>query len=821
MPDISIASQIAFALAGMEAQALESMYLDTEHLFLGLCKIEDILIQDGVAIPGLGEEQLEGARQEARSFRDFLGEQEIDPKRARRRLRKILYESQEERGEFSGHRTQRCRDAFEIAARFCRHEAEGSLALRHFLAAVLIQESPAIDRLLSELSVDKADIERALGCGDMGELEPSIGRPSGEPAKKEGAEPHRPAEGKTPFLDQFGRDVTRLAAEGKLDPTIGRKEEMRKVAQVLAQKKKNNPILVGDAGVGKTCIVEGLAQRIVEPEAPEVISDFRIIELSMGSLVAGAMYRGQFEERLNTMVRESSSDPNIIIFIDEIHTMMGAGKAGGEALDAANILKPALARGDIKCIGATTTAEYRKYIEKDSALERRFQLVWVDEPSREETILILGGLRPRFEQHFTLTIPDRVLERAVELSMRYLTDFRLPDKAIDIVDQACARKILGSLTPRRSDGEGAVEEITVEDVAKVVSDRCRIPVESLTVEESERLLKIEEHLGARVIGQDQAIKDVAETIRSAKAGLKDPRKPVGTFLFLGATGTGKTELGKALAEFLFFDKERLITFDMTEYQEKHTVSKLIGSPPGYVGYEEEGQLTGKVRTYPYSVVLFDEIEKAHPDIFNLFLQIFDEGRLTDAHGRKANFSEAVIIMTSNLGASVSLLKKPMGVDISERQGAAAGEIPAREGAGVSLEEEEAPESAGAKWKDYEGQIRRSIRRALRPELLNRIQKEIVFYPLSRATVKRVVEKIEREFNERLSSRETRIELSDEAVEFMLERGYSEEYGAREMQRTFEQYVSEPLSQMILKGGVGPGHVVRVLANSSGLRFETD
>jgi len=625
-----------------------------------------------------------------------------------------------------------------------------------------------------------------------------------------------PTKTRTPLLERFGRDLTRLAKEGKLLPCIGRKEEMRKVAQILVQKRKNNPILVGDAGVGKTCIIEGLVQRIIEPDASPNVRNFRIIELSMGSIVAGTKYREEFEERLEMLIKEASSDPNIVLFIDEIHTVVGAGAVSDGALDASNILKPALARGTIRCIGATTTAEYRKHIEKDSALERRFQIVWVDEPTREEAVLILKGLKPDFEKYHGLKIPDEVIDKAVEFSMRYLTDFRLPDKAIDIIDQACARKVLKTISPVKLKEDTNVEEITLEDVARVVSERCRIPIENLTEEESERLIKMEKYLSKRIFGQDHAVKEVAETIRSAKAGLKDPKKPIGVFLFLGTNGTGKTELAKTLAEFLFYDENRLITFDMSEYQEKYSISKLIGAPPGYVGYDEEGQLTSKVRTNPYSVILFDEIEKACPEVFDIFLQIFDEGRLTDAHGRKVNFSEAVIILTSNIGSSLAAIKRRIGFENLKTEKAET--ITSKKKTGVSHEKDRIEEPS-EKWKSYTEQIFQAINTIFRPEFLNRIQKKIVFYPLNGETVKLIINKIAKELNQLLSSKGIEIVLSDSAIDFLMKKGYNEAYGAREMKRTFEQYISEPLSQMILKGKVKSGQVLRVSSSGDAIQFE--
>ncbi|RLG52442.1 MAG: ATP-dependent Clp protease ATP-binding subunit ClpC [Thermoproteota archaeon] len=791
---------------------LRSRFIDAEHLFLGLCKIEDILSLEKGAIPDLSDQDWDQACAEVEEFREALINAGLDPKISRRRLRKILYDADMEKGTFLGHLTKRCWEVITLAEIIRTEEREPFITLKHLMRAILSQQSEHLDRLFHELSIDKEALLRELS---------STGKKLGKTLKvaikdtKAGEVESKPPleleESKTPFLDKFGRDLTQLAREGKLDPVIGRKEEIKKVARILTQKRKNNPLIVGDAGVGKTAVVIGLAQKIAEPNAHPRIRNLRIIEISMGSLVAGTKYRGEFEQRLETLIKEASSDPNIVIFIDEIHTMIGAG-SGGEAMDASNILKPALARGEIRCIGATTIKEYRRYIERDPALARRFQVVWVDEPTKEETIQILKGLRPKFEEHYRMRIPDEVIEKAVEFSMRYLTDFRLPDKAIDIIDQACARKFLRTFSPTSSEEP---KELGIEDVAKVVSERARVPIESLTVEESKRLLKMEEILGRRVMGQEKAIKEVAETIRAAKAGLRDPRKPLAVFLFLGATGTGKTELAKAIAEFLFYDESKLITFDMSEYQEKHTVAKLIGAPPGYIGYEEEGQLTSKVRTNPYSVILFDEIEKAHPNIFDIFLQIFDEGRLTDSHGRKVNFSEAIIIMTSNLGSSLRTIRRPIGVDVEKEV-----ETKEKSKRHIGVEIEEQAEDVSKKWRAYEEQIYQAISKAFRPEFLNRIHKKIIFYPLERETVRKIlVEKILKRFNQCLKSKGIELVLSDSAVEFLIDKGYDVTYGAREMQRTFESYVSEPLSQMILRGEVKPGQVVTASATSEGIIFE--
>jgi len=788
--NLSGASQVAFTIAAYEAQALKNKFIDTEHLFLGLCKIEDIIAIGKEAIPNITEKEWEKVCNEIAEFKDFLMSKGIEPKKTRRRLRKIIYESDLPKGEFSGHRTQRCREVFKIAEEICVKEQKEEIELRHFFLAILTQGSNLLDRLFSDLSIEKERLYKGIPLIENKDKAITKKDSSVIVAEKEKKEKVKSVGLKTPYLDKYGRDLTRLAREGKLSPCIGRKEEIKKVAQILLQKRKNNPLLVGDAGVGKTCIVEGLAQKIVQKEAPDNLKSLRIIEINMGSLVAGTIYRGQFEERLENVIKEASSNPDIVLFIDEIHTIMGTGSASS-ALDAANILKPALARGDIKCIGATTTNEYRKYIEKDPALERRFQVVWVEEPTPEEALEILKGLREGFEKYYKLKIPDKVLEKAVQFSVRYLTDFRLPDKAIDIIDNACSKKLLKSL----SFSKGSIstgEELTIEDIATVVSERAKIPVQYLTQEESQRLLMLEEFLFERIKGQDHVVKEIAESIRMAKAGFKDPKKPL-SFAFFGPTGTGKTEFAKALAEFLFLDENKLITFDMSEYQQKHEVAKLLGSPPGYIGHEEEGLFSKKIRTNPYSVVLFDEVEKAHPDIFDLFLQMLDEGRITDNHGKRINFSETIIVFTSNLGGRAFIStpsKKPIGF-------------------AKNYEEKKEP---------YEEEVMEAVKEFFKPEFLNRIQKILIFNPLTEEAVRQILHKVIKNLNKRLSSRGIEIFLDSLAEDFIIKRGYSETYGARELERTVDRFIAEPISKMILEGKIKEDAKIKVSLKGENLIF---
>src|ERR671914_736657 len=631
---------------------------------------------------------------------------------------------------------------------------------------------------------------------------------------------------KTPTLDQVSRDLTQMAREGELDPVIGRAEEIARVVRILSRRTKNNPVLIGEAGVGKTAVAEGLAQRIVSDDIPESLKGKRVLALDVGGLVAGTRFRGDFEERMQQMLKElQQEEKDIILFIDELHTIVGAGGAEG-AVNASNMLKPALARGELQVVGATTLDEYRKHVEKDPALERRFQPVLVDEPTVDETVAILFGLRDRYEAHHRVRISDEAIIAAAQLSDRYITDRFLPDKAIDLLDEAAAEVRLRSTVPpvdvkrieeeiaqlerekedavraenyeqaagikqridqlrdeleQQQQGwagsrESNAPEVTREDIARILEEWTGVPATNIVQEEAERLLNLEAVLHERVVGQEQAVEAVAEAIRRARAGIKDPKRPVGSFIFLGPTGVGKTELARTLAEYLFGEEDAMIRVDMSEFQERHTVSRLVGAPPGYVGYEEAGQLTEAVRRRPYSVVLFDEIEKAHPDVFNTMLQILDDGRLTDAQGRTVNFENTVIIMTSNVGSQHLVSDRQFGFTAKE----------------------------GVDFRETERRAREALERSVRPEFLNRVDEIIVFQPLSKEDVLEIVDIMLKRLNKHLESQRVSIEVTPEAKEFLAEEGYDPKFGARPLARAIRRHIENPLSSRIINGEFGPG-----------------
>ena len=738
------------ALAQRESENLQHFYLGVEHLFIALTMVEN------------GQTQT------------ILQQLKLDPKHARDTVRRFA-------GTGDGHRywdgiriTPRCEAVMEMASKEASKK-QGALIEEKDLLLTILKEGKSIPvRLLQKMGVS---IPRMVELAEEEKVPVA--------AKK------IPYVSDTKLLDKFGRDITRLAKEGKIDPVIGRSSEILQVVRALTRKAKNNPMLIGEAGVGKTAIVEGLALRIAEGKLTESLRDKRIIELSLASVVAGTKYRGEFEERIVGIINESKAHPEIILFLDEIHTLIAAGAAEG-GMDAANILKPALARGEIRCIGATTTSEYRKHIEKDPALERRFQPIIVLEPSVEDTLEILKGLRDRYEKHHQVKITDSALDAAVRLSVKYVPDRRLPDKALDALDEACtgAKVPFLSMYGEKEAKYTGTGEVTGEVVAEVISKWTGIPIRQLTAKEQERLLNMAEIIKKRVIGQDEAVEKVGEVVKMARAGLKDPKHPMGVFLFLGPTGVGKTELAKATAEFLFGSDNEMVRLDMSEFMEKHSVSKLIGSPPGYVGYEEEGQLTGRLRSKPYSIVLLDEIEKAHPEIFDLFLQVFDEGRLTDAKGRTVDAKNAIFIMTSNIGTEIYNKKESIGFK----------------------------GFAGNEGQDVKKEIITQVKKVFRPEFLNRLDEIILFRPLGAKELSRIACNLLGSLRKRLGEKGILFDVEEEVLELICREGYDPMNGARPLARIIERLITKPLSEKIIAGEFTHGDKILVTVRDNKILF---
>ena len=734
--------------------------------------------------------------------------------------------------------TPKAKKVMELAMEEARTLGHNYIGTEHLLLGLIREGEGVASQVFMNMGLDlekvREEVIKLLGSTTPGS---QFGPP---PASSGSSGPS--SKTKTPALDAFGRDLTKLAKEGKLDPVIGRDDEIERVMQTLSRRRKNNPVLLGEAGVGKSAIVEGLAQKIISGDIPEILKNRRLITLDLALMVAGTKYRGQFEERIKAVMDEIKRSENIILFIDELHTLVGAGGAEG-AIDASNILKPALARGEIQCIGATTLDEYRKYIEKDSALERRFQTIVVNPPSVEETILILRGLRDKYEAHHRIKILDSALEAAAKLSDRYITGRFLPDKAIDMLDEAGAyarlsthtapaevkelekkmellkrekedtikeqdferaaalrdqerelRRLLDKTKKEWMESRSKVElEIGEEEIARIIAKTTGIPISRLEEKESSRLLRMEEELKKHVVGQEEAISAITHAVRRSRAGLKDPRRPIGSFIFLGPTGVGKTLLARALAEFMFNDENALITFDMSEYMEKFNVSRLVGAPPGYVGYEEGGQLTERVRRRPYCIVLLDEIEKAHPDVFNMLLQVMEEGRLTDSLGRKVDFRNVLMIMTSNLGAE--LLRKQGSIGFKTQQHA-------------------------DDYKSMKGVLLEEVRRAFKPEFLNRVDETVVFQRLSRENLEKIIDIEIGQLMKRLGERDIEIQLDPKAKDFLIDKGFDVTYGARPLKRTLQKYLEDPLAEELISKRIKPNEIVHVsVKDDDHLMFE--
>jgi ATP-dependent Clp protease ATP-binding subunit ClpC len=796
------------ALANQEAQRFNHEYIGTEHILLGLVK-------EG---SGVGANVLKAL--------------EVDLRKVRLEVEKLVKQGPEMVTMGKLPQTPRAKKVIEYAIEEARNLNHNYVGTEHLLLGLLREHDGVAAQVLRNLGLKLEEVrEEVLNLlGASGEENEDGASIAGAPAES-GAPKAKNGKSRTPALDSFGRDLTELARDGELDPVIGREREIERVVQVLCRRTKNNPVLLGEAGVGKTAIVEGLAQRIIAGEVPDILHEKRLVVLDLAMMVAGTKYRGQFEERIKAVMTEVRKARNVILFIDELHTLVGAGGAEG-AIDASNVLKPALARGEIQCIGATTFDEYRKYIEKDAALARRFQSITVDPPTNEQTIEIIRGLRDKYEEHHRVSITDAAIRAAVDLAGRYITGRVQPDKSIDVIDEAGARVRIKSMTkpPNLADIESDIEKLSIEKdeavkaadyeraaelrdraeklrkqkeeiqaqwrdraqqtggtvdeevIAEVISKMTGVPLQRLEKEEAQRLLQLEGELHKAVISQDEAIRAVARAIRRARAGLKDPKRPMGSFIFVGPSGVGKTLLSKALAEFMFGDAESLVHLDMSEYMEKHNVSRLVGAPPGYVGYEEGGQLTEQIRRRPYAVVLLDEVEKAHPDVFNMLLQIMEEGRLTDSFGRHVDFRNTVLIMTSNIGAD--LIKGGGGFGFQKR-------------------------SEGVDYENIKSVLMKEIERFFRPEFINRLDDVIVFRPLTKEDLVQIIEYEVNKVGQRLRQQGIALELDQKAKDFLIDKGYNPDFGARPLRRALGTHIEDPLSEMLLAGEIAPDSLVKV------------
>ena len=798
-------------LAQDEARALKHNYIGTEHILLGLLREEE----------GLAARVLESL--------------DITVEEVRAQVARIVGQGDEvTTGQIPF--TPRAKKVLELALREALSLGHNYIGTEHILLGLVRENEGVAARILLDFDADAEKIRNEIirMLSGPGRRQGSGGGGGqGEKAKS------------SKLLDQFGRNFTKQAAEGKLDPVVGRQTEIERIMQILSRRQKNNPVLIGEPGVGKTAVVEGLAQRIAGGHVPELLKGKQIYSLDLAALVAGSKYRGEFEERLKKVMKEIMQRGDIILFIDELHNLVGAGAAEG-AIDAASILKPALARGELQTIGATTLDEYRKYLERDAALERRFQQIRVEEPSVDDTIQILRGLRDRYEAHHRCKINDEALTAAAALADRYIQDRHLPDKAIDLIDEAASRLRIRTMSapPRyreleeeiekvRKDKEAAIEaqefekaaslrdkerkltqkkrdleeswrsesadaeqpEVGEEEIADIVSMWTGIPVFKLTEQEAERLVNMEGELHKRYVGQEEAVLAVSKAIRRARAGIKDPKRPTASFIFLGPSGVGKTELSRALAEFLFNDEDAMIQVDMSEYMEKHSVSRLVGSPPGYIGYDEGGQLTEAVRRKPYSVLLLDEIEKAHPDVFNILLQILEEGKLTDAQGRKVDFRNTIVIMTSNIGAAQISKNQSLGFSAATRQ--------------------------ASRYDDMKTKVMSELKKVFRPELLNRIDEVIVFHKLTKEEIKVIIELLMRRLREQMGTHEVTIELTDEAKDLLVEKGYDPAMGARPLRRAIQRYIEDPLADFVLGRSLEPGSTILVGRKGEIVEGETE